>query len=96
MKRKKPLDPDKISLDEEEKDYLSSFEKGEWETTENFEKDLLEAKKTAANTLKKNARINIRISESDLASIKQKAAFEGIPYQTLIASILHKYAAGHL
>ncbi|ACJ19319.1 hypothetical protein CbuK_2134 [Coxiella burnetii CbuK_Q154] len=46
--------------------------------------------------MQKDARINIRISSTDLEQIKQKAAYEGIPYQTLIASILHKYAAGHL
>ena len=45
--------------------------------------------------LQKDARINIRISSSDLKRIKQKAAYEGLPYQTLIASVLHKYSAGH-
>jgi predicted DNA binding CopG/RHH family protein len=49
----------------------------------------------AKNTLRKDTSVNIRLSSSDLIRIKQKAAFEGIPYQTLIASILHKYAAGH-
>ncbi len=50
----------------------------------------------ATETLKKNKNINIRISENDLASIKQLAAREGMPYQTLIGSFIHKYASGYL
>lgn len=50
----------------------------------------------ATETLKKNKNINIRISENDLASIKQLAAREGMPYQTLIGSLIHKYASGYL
>ncbi len=50
----------------------------------------------ARETLKKKRNINIRISEQDLEAIKLRAAREGLPYQTLIGSIIHKYAAGHL
>ncbi len=50
----------------------------------------------AKETLKKNKNINIRISENDLASIKMLAAREGMPYQTLIGSLIHKYASGYL
>jgi len=46
--------------------------------------------------LRKDVRINIRLSSNDILNIKQIAAYEGLPYQTLIASVLHKYAAGHL
>ena len=49
----------------------------------------------ATKYLQKDVRINIRISSSDLKRIKQRAAYKGLPYQTLIASILHKYSAGH-
>lgn len=94
MKAKKKTE-NYLTLDEEERDLLETFEKGEWKSVKNLEKEKLTVKKAAANFLKKNARINIRISEYDLAKIKQRAAFEGIPYQTLIASILHKFAAGH-
>lgn len=83
------------SLNNEEKDLLDSFEKGEWKTVKDFEKQKALAQEAASNYSKKNARINIRISDFDLTKIKLKAAYEGIPYQTLIASILHKYAAGH-
>jgi predicted DNA binding CopG/RHH family protein len=44
---------------------------------------------------RKNARITLRISDSDLARLKQQAAYKGLPYQTFIASVLHEYAAGH-
>jgi len=46
--------------------------------------------------MKKNRKINIRISENDLSAIQRRAAREGIPYQTLIGSVLHKYASGFL
>lgn len=82
-------------LDAEEKALSGSYDKNEWKSVKNAKKELDFAKKVAKNTLQKDARINIRLSSSDLIRIKQKAAFEGIPYQTLIASILHKYAAGH-
>ncbi|MGZ3633222.1 MAG: hypothetical protein ACXU9U_00415 [Parachlamydiaceae bacterium] len=85
-----------LNLDSEEKDLLDSFEKGEWKTVKNFKKEKKHAEEIATNTLNKNMRINIRLSSADLFNIKQKAAFEGLPYQTLISSILHKYAAGHL
>ncbi len=50
----------------------------------------------ARNTMKKNRKINIRISENDLSALQRRAAREGIPYQTLIGSILHKYASGYI
>lgn len=96
MSTKKKIKPHHVPLDEEEEDFLESFERDEWEPVKNLKKEMTIAKKAASNYLKKNARINIRISENDLTKLKQKAAFEGIPYQTLIASILHKYAAGHI
>ena len=48
----------------------------------------------ARNTLRKSQRMNIRISKADLNGIKGKAAQDGIPYQTLVASIIHKYVVG--
>lgn len=84
-----------IVLDTEEKELLDSFENDEWQSIEDFEQEKSIAQNAAANYLKKDIRINIRISSSDLTRIKQKAAYEGLPYQTLIASILHKYSAGH-
>lgn len=83
-------------LDSDENDLLSSFEKGEWKTVANVKKEKSRAQTAAAKTLRKDVRINIRLSSSDIINIKQIAAYEGLPYQTLIASVLHKYAAGHL
>lgn len=82
-------------LDADEKQLSDSYNRGEWKSVANVKREISMAKKAAKNTLQKDARINIRLSSSDLVRIKQKAAFEGMPYQTLIASILHKYAAGH-
>lgn len=94
MKRRK--NSDRTGLDHEENALLSSFEKGEWKTVKNIEKEKARAKKTATETLRKDVRINIRLSSNDVFNIKQIAAYEGLPYQTLISSVLHKYAAGHL
>ena len=92
MKRsKKPL----FNLDEEEQDVSDSFDRGEWCSVENLAEEKIKARQAAANYCEKKARINIRLSPIDLEKIKQKASYEGLPYQTLIASVLHKYASGH-
>lgn len=85
-----------VVLDKEEKELLDSVERDEWHSVANAKEEMEFAKKAAANSSRKLARVNIRISQVDLDHLKQKAAFEGLPYQTLIASVLHKYAAGHL
>lgn len=94
MKKKTKSHP--IKLDPEEKELLASFEKGEWEPVRNEEREKKMARKMAARSLSKNIRINIRMSDTDLTNIKQMAAYEGLPYQTLISSVLHKYASGHM
>ena len=86
----------KIILDQEEKDILDSFDKGEFKPVENKKAEMARLRQYAVNTTKKNKRINIRLSERDLFGIQTKAAEEGLPYQTLISSILHKYLAGSL
>lgn len=85
-----------VKLDKEEKELLESVERGEWESIDSLEKEIKLARQTAANYLKKDARINVRISSSDLDRLKRIAAYEGLPYQTLISSVLHKFASGHL
>lgn len=89
------IDPYNTQLSSEEQEWLTSFEAGEWKTVDNIEDAKLLARQAATNYFQKDARINIRISSGDLASLKQKAAYKGLPYQTLIASVLHEYAAGH-
>ena len=86
----------KLNLDAEEREILRAFESGEYEVAENVSGEIAKAKEAARNSLNKDARINIRMSSTDLEHIKRKAAYEGLPYQTLIASVLHKYAAGHI
>lgn len=83
-------------LDEEEKDILISFEKGEWRSTKDSSQEIQRLKEYAKQTLQKDKRINIRMSSKDLEQIKVIAAQEGIPYQTLISSVIHKYVAGYL
>ncbi len=94
MKKKPPSHKQK--LDHDEAEFLTSFENNEWEPVKKVETAKVSAKKAALQTLKKDVRINIRLSSSDVSHLKQIAAYEGLPYQTLISSILHKYASGHL
>ena len=86
----------KYKLDKEEKEILKSFERGEWKTIPNMEEEKKRYSSYARAALRKNKRINIRVPESDLKSIQEKAAQEGLPYQTLISSILHKFVTGRL
>ena len=83
----------KIKLDKEEAELLASVEAGEWRSVPNFEQEKKKAQKIAAATFKKDRRVNIRISSKDLIGLQKRALEEGIPYQTLISSILHKYLA---
>lgn len=82
-------------LDAEEQALLNSLEKDEWQTTSNIKEEMRSAKEAAAKYLRKDARVNVRISSQDLLLLKQRAAYKGLPYQTLVASVLHEYAAGH-
>jgi predicted DNA binding CopG/RHH family protein len=83
-------------LDPEEKDLLDSFERGEWQSIEGRKEAVERYRHYARTTFKKDKRVNIRISRKDLEALQKRALDEGIPYQTLLASILHKYAAGRL
>ena len=82
----------KILLDDYENEILEAYENGTLKPS----KTQTDYQQIAANTLKKNKKINIRISENDLAALQKKAAREGIPYQTLIGSVLHKFVSGFL
>ncbi len=83
-------------LDEEELQILRDFEHGEFESIQNFREEKRRLEEAARSTLQKDKRINIRISSRDLEKIQKRAATEGIPYQTLIASTLHKFVTGKL
>jgi predicted DNA binding CopG/RHH family protein len=79
-----------------EDDILASFENEEWQTVAHLDEEIARYAASAAATLTKDKRINIRLSSRDLEDIQMRAAEEGMPYQTLIASIVHKYASGRL
>ena len=79
-----------------ESDILTTYEKGEFKSTLPSRAKLAKFKAAATATFIKDRRINIRLSSPDLMDIQARALEEGIPYQTFIASVLHKYAAGRL
>lgn len=83
-------------LDKEEIDLMQSLENGEWESVIDLKQQKKAAVEAARNTLKKDKRINLRLSQRDYHEIQIKAVEEGIPYQTLISSIIHKYLNGSL
>jgi predicted DNA binding CopG/RHH family protein len=83
-------------LDKEELEILESFERGEWHPVPDRENELERHRQYAEATLKKNRRINIRISDYDLNALRKYALKEGIPYQHFISGILHKYVSGML
>ena len=85
-----------VKLDKEERKLLRSVESGEWKSVTGRKKELEKYKEYAQATFKKDRRVNIRISSKDLTAIQKRALMEGIPYQTLISSILHKYLSGRL
>src|SRR3989338_9083224 len=78
-------------LDKEEREILTSVERGEWRAVKLTAKEKERYIKAARNTLRKDRRINIRLAQSDLEGLKLAAVREGVPYQTLISSFLHKY-----
>lgn len=86
----------KNRLTEEEQEILDSFETGEWVPVRDLSKRKRELIRYARNTLKKDKRLNIRISERDLNELQKKAVSEGLPYQTFVSSIIHKYVNGKL
>lgn len=88
--------PKKTFIDDEEREIIEAYEAGEFVDSPNSKQLKKMLEKAAANYLKKDARINIRISEADLHGLKIKAAEEGLPYQTLVASVLHKFVSGRL
>ncbi len=82
-------------LDDEEKELMKSLEKGEW--ISDFNKSIRkEYQEYAKQSLSKQKRINIRMTERDLKKIQVKALQEGLPYQSLISMLIHKFNEGEL
>ncbi|MCL7751630.1 antitoxin [Guyparkeria hydrothermalis] len=83
-------------LDDEEREVLEAFEAGALKRAEQADEIKQGHQTYAEATFRKDARINIRLSSTDLRGLQKKALAEGIPYQTLVSSILHKYVEGRL
>lgn len=79
-----------------EEEILASFERGEWQPDPKGQSEIARFAAMASAALVKDKRVNIRISSRDLNDLQAKAAEEAIPYQTLMASVLHKYVTGRL
>jgi predicted DNA binding CopG/RHH family protein len=84
------------TLDADEKELLDSVERGEWKSTGAGKRERTRYSRSARATFRKDRRLNIRLSSKDLEAIQKRALAEGLPYQTLISSLLHKYASGRL
>ncbi len=83
-------------LDRYERDILGAYEKGGLVSARPTKAQLGAFREAARATFIKNRRVNIRLSAADLMDIQARAYAEGVPYQTLIASVLHKYVSGRL
>lgn len=83
-----------LQLDAEELALLAAYENDEWQTVNHVQEQKEQYRTYARAAFRKDKRVNIRISEQDLFALQKRAIREGIPYQTLISSVLHKYVTG--
>jgi predicted DNA binding CopG/RHH family protein/uncharacterized DUF497 family protein len=88
--------PTIMKIDADEKDLLESVERGEWKSAGGGKRERTRYSRYVKATFRKDRRLNIRLSSKDLEAIQKRALAEGLPYQTLISSLLHKYASGRL
>ena len=85
-----------MNLTNDEKDILDSFEREEWTPVKNLTAERKLVREYARATMRKDKRVNIRISQRDLMELQRKAVHEGLPYQTFISSLLHKFVNGRM
>ena len=85
-----------LKLQQDELELLASYEAEEWKSVKNLKEQKEQYRAYARATFRKDKRVNIRISEKDLLDLQKEAIRQGIPYQTLLSSVLHKYANGAL
>jgi len=85
-----------MKIDREEKEIMETIEAGKWSPVKDLKAYKKHLQEAARKTILKNQRMNIRISKKDLDELKAKAIAEGMPYQTLVSSVLHKYLTGKL
>ena len=83
-----------LKLQQDELELLASYEAEEWKSAKKVKEQKEQYRAYARATLRKDKRVNIRISEKDLLALQRRAVHQGIPYQTLISSVLHKYVNG--
>ena len=83
-------------FDKEERELLDSYERGEWKSVKNLKEEIEKHRGYARQTLKKDKRVNTRISSMVLDELQTRAVEDGMPYQTLISSILHRFVTGKL
>jgi predicted DNA binding CopG/RHH family protein len=88
--------PQTSPLDDEEQGIVDAFERGTLVATPATKAQRAQAKTIASQTLKREERINIRLSRADLNGLKDKAGELGMPYQTLVSAVLHQYVTGRL
>src|SRR5438552_13141006 len=85
-----------MKIDAEEKELLESVERGEWKSAAGGKRERTRYSRYAKATFRKDRRLNMCLSSKDLEAIQKRALAEGLPYQTLIASLLHKHASGRI
>jgi len=85
-----------MKLEKKEKDLLEAFERGRIKSVPNVKSEISRYREYAKAHFQKNKRVNIRISENDLVLLQKKAVLDGLPYQTLMSSVLHKFISGRL
>ena len=85
-----------LKLQQDELELLASYEADEWKSARKIKEQKEQYRVYARATFRKDKRVNIRISEKDLLDLQKQAIRQGIPYQTLLSSVLHKYASGVL
>ena len=83
-------------LNAEERDILERFERGELHSVPNLDDEVQAAREAARQTFNKTKRVNLRVTERDFNLAHARAREEGIPYQTLLSSVIHKYLSGRL
>jgi predicted DNA binding CopG/RHH family protein len=91
---KKQIEIDDI--DQYEDDILKDFEAGKFVSVTNLDEEMHRAREAASRFVKRDNRVNLRISSADLNMVRKLAVEEGIPYQTLMASVIHKFVSGRL
>ena len=86
----------KEQLNPEEREILDQYDRGELRQVPNVEAEIEAARRAARNTFNKSRRVNLRVTERDFNLAHYRAREEGIPYQTLLSSVIHKYLSGRL